>query len=423
MTPRPPQPPTPATPLRRGSAYIAVLGAAMVVTIIGLGALSLVRSQRLIVTTQTDAASARLAAESAVEWGAQIISAQSGWRTTRTNGEWAAGQDFGGSKVTLEVTDPLDGNLANRPTDPVQVRATATRGPARQILQATLTASGPPLDCLRTAFHTGSRFRVRSPFVLTVSGAPASTNSDLRNEGTIAGDAECVLLTSAGTVTGTLTVAAPAKPLPPSGVVSLYANLGTVIDPGGTLSNVALGPGLNPYGTPNSEGVYVINAPAGLTISRVRVLGTLVVICPGATVTISGQVHMSPARADYPALIVDGNVAFSFTSGSSLSESTPSPVNFNPAGVPYSGATDADTTDVYPSEVRGLVHCRGNVTTAAAGRVVGAVIAEGELDAGANFEVSHTPSLATSPPMGYMKSVSMSVSQGSWRQVVVPAAP
>ena len=114
-----------------------------------------------------------------------------------------------------------------------------------------------------------------------------------------------------GTVSGSLTLNAPAKTFPNHSTVDLYTNLGTSINPGSTINNQLLSPGRNPWAATNPDGVYVIRTSSSLTISNTRIYGTLVVICPGQTVTLSGQALMQPARSDYPALIVDGNAVLS----------------------------------------------------------------------------------------------------------------
>ena len=407
---------------RRGSAYLAVLGAAMLVAIIGLGALSVVRSQRVMVLSEVDTAAARIAARSGIEWAAQVAASDPNWRNRGS--PWPS-QTIGDSTVVVAPSDPSDGNLGNRPTDPLLLQATATRGRARQILQATLTATGPPLECLRMALHTAGELRIDSGMTFTATGAPASTNNALRNDGTIVGSAEALLLTSAGTITGTLTCPALSKPMPPTSVVSLYTSLGTAISPpGNTISNVVLAPGVNPWGTPSADGVYVLNAATNVTITRARINGTLVVLCAaGVSVQIGAQVFIHPARPDYPSLIIDGDVVLASDSGIPLSEAATG-INFNPAGAPYSGVTDTDTTDTYPSEIWGLVHIRRSLAASGNSRIRGAVIAEAT---GSNAvrcsgpcEIVYDPALAANPPMGYTKRLSMTLLPGSWRQVVSP---
>lgn len=410
---------------RRGGIYIAVLGTAMVVSLIGLASVATLRSQRSTVTLTSDAAKARCFAQSAAQIGMQLIASDANWRQNHTSGAWVTNQTIDDGRLSLSVTDPLDGNLANRPTDSVIIQGTGMRGNATQMIQATMVATGTPIDALAMAIHTGGELHITGGNTLTLTGAPASTNGSLRDDGTVAGDAQCLTATKPANVTGTLTLLAPSKAMPDSGVESMYVSLGTVISPGNAIDRVALGPGANPYGGgTNADGVYVVNSSGSFTISRCRILGTLVIVCPGNTVTISNNVLIQPARPDYPALIVDGNLSLTYDSTTSLSEATEG-TNFNPAGVPYSGVTDSDTADTYPSEIDGLTHVKGTLSINGTCTLRGAVICESgassnAVSIGKNTQVIYDPTLYSSPPMGYTKSVSMAVQPGSWRQVVGP---
>src|ERR1700690_4474052 len=108
---------------RRGGVYVAVLGAAMVVSLIGMAALANVRAQRLTVRANADTDKARLYAESGVELAMQFVAADSNWRQNRSSGVWATGQTLGDGAITISGTDAIEGNLANRPYDPVVIQS------------------------------------------------------------------------------------------------------------------------------------------------------------------------------------------------------------------------------------------------------------------------------------------------------------
>lgn len=423
----PPTPPAHLRTMRRGGVYIAVLGAAMLVSLIGMSALAMVRAQRLTAATAADSDAARLYAESAVELGLQLIASDTEWRKSRASGAWIASQAIEGGTLTVEGIDPVDGDLANRPTDPLVLRGTGRRGSAVQVVEVTLGASGVPIDALSMALHTAGQLRVDSGRSLLVSGAPASTNGSLRNDGTITGDVECLAATSTGTITGSLTVLAPNKAMPDSGVLTMYKNLGTVIPSASTLEKFVLGPGNNPWspGATNADGVYVLNIASNITIRRARIHGTLVISGAGRTVTIEDVIFMHPARADYPVLITDADVVLKFTGGSGTLSESGQGVNFNPPGAPYLGESDSDTADTYPSEIRGLIHVRGTVKFELPARVAGAIICESSdgsdaVRVGDHAAIVYDNQLTAAPPMGYTKSVSMAVQPGTWKRAVVP---
>ncbi len=410
-------------PARRGLAYLAVLAVTAIVATMGLGALLAVRVQARAANLMDEVAEARLGALSAIELGRLWISQDSNWRTNRSNGVWVSGQAIGSGTFTLEVTDPIDGNLANRPHDPVVMKATAVKGQARQILQVTLVARPTPLPALACACHTGGQIHVDSGDRLTAKFATISTNGNLDNAGTITGNVQAAAAEAVGNVNGTLTLGAAAKAFPASTVPEMYASQGTEISPGTTINKQALGPGRNPWGAANADGVYVIRTSNDLTIKRTRIYGTLVVICPGRTVTLQDQVFLHPVRSDYPALIVHGNLALQYTTANTpLSESTQS-TNYNPTGVPYEGTTDSDKYDQYPSEIQGLVHVTGTVDLGNDALVRGAILAESTAITGSvkchdNNEIVYTPTLYTDPPQGYTTAVPMVPQTGSWQQGV-----
>ena len=181
--------------------------------------------------------------------------------------------------------------------------------------------------------------------------------------------------------------------------------------------------GLNPWGATSSAGVYVIRSSSNLTIRNTRIHGTLVVISPGKTVTVDNEVLLHPASPEYPVLLVDGNLELQFTGGDGLLSEVAEATNFNAAGAPYNGISDGDAADVYPSEIRGLVHATGTVLIGQTIRVVGAVIANSNassdaIDINADAELLHDPSLVATPPLWYTQKVRMVPIKGSLRQVV-----
>jgi hypothetical protein len=408
---------------RNGGAYVAVLALSSIVTAIAVGAIAVVRAQARANDALSDASEARQYALSGIELGRLWISQDPNWRSNRSNGVWASNQPIGNGTFTLEGTDPIDGNLGNRPHDPLVLKATGKKGQAVQILQVTLTASPVPLPALQYALHTGGQLHVLKDKQLTAGFATVSTNGSFRNDAVVVGSVEALSKTNLGTVTGTVTIPATGKDFPPPEVLELYALLGTEINPGNKIDKQILAPGYNPWGATNADGVYVIRPAGDFTLQNTRVNGTLVIVCPaGKTVTIAGQVFLQPIRADYPALIVYGDVDFQNTSASLLSEASAS-TNFNPTGAPYQGITDFDKADSYPSEIQGLVHVYGTTTFNGPCTIRGLLLCESAAAADAvackdKPTIIYDSNLYTNPPQGYTSSVPMLVQQTSWLKVV-----
>ena len=138
----------------------------------------------------------------------------------------------------------------------------------------------------------------------------------------------------------------------------------------------------------NPNGIYWIDCGGSkLVIERSRILGTLVVLNPGAGSTIAnGPIHLAPVSPGYPVLLVDGDFAIRATNrGLNESYSGETGTNFNPAGIAYEfnnplcSATDSSANDIYPSEIQGLVAVSGNLTFENQPRIRGQVIAGGTI--------------------------------------------
>jgi hypothetical protein len=410
--------------LRRGGVYVFVLATALIVTIMGLASMAVWRVQGASANAAVDSAQARLYAEAGLDYAANYLSNDSSWRTNRAQGNWWANNPFGRGAFTVSAADPLDGDFANRPYDPLVLTCTGRKGNAVHIATVTLNAQGTPIAALAMAAHTAGQLRLNSG-TTTATGAPISTNGNLRLDGNLTGSAQCSTRSGSGSATGGVTLLAPNKPMPPAGIFAMYQGLATTIAPGTTMSNKVLAPGVNTVGgSVNSDGVYYISTGGvGLTISNCRINGTLVINASGATVTISGTNFMSPARPDYPVLIVNGQLTIQ-TTGAPLSEATQG-TNFNPSGAPYQGVTDTDTSDSYPGEIQGLVHSNDRTQILGSTIIRGCLICESNDGSQALYidntpQLIYDPALYSAPPMGYTTSVQMKLAPGGWKQSVLP---
>ena len=410
-------------PNRRGAAiYIVVLGTALLVSLLGLSALLAKRVQRRLAQDATDMAEARLYAQAAVEIGLLRIKNNSAWRTAFPNGVWVADQAIGSGTYTLHGVDPTDADLADSTGDPVVLTGIGVKGRATQKMRVTLVPYEPPLEALATCLHAGGNVTISAGKSITVSGAPLSTNLNVNNSGTVNGDVECINLVGTGTVTGTTTVAADSKNMPDASVFDMYKSMATVIAYSGDFNKHVLTPGVNSYGGGiHPDGLYYLNIGANtLTIQATRIHGTLVVetSSPTAKVVLTGAAFLENYRADYPVLIVKGKLELALTSAASNLDEPTCTTNFNPAGAPYEGATDADQLDTYPNEVRGLVHVTGTLSMQGTACVRGVVICQSAVTCGGANQIVHNPDLYENPPLGYVEPIVMRISPGTWCQVV-----
>ena len=171
-----------------------------------------------------------------------------------------------------------------------------------------------------------------------------------------------------------------------------------------------LSPSVNPYGgSTNAEGIYWINCNGNrLTIERSRILGTLLVINPGANSCIGdGPISWSPAVPGYPALLVQadtaGNANFAINATNRALSEKENSMNFNPAGTAHDEfGQDNDTNDIYRSAIRGLIAVRDDLVYANRSLIRGQVIVGDDLlNPSGEMEVEYRPDSLLNPPPGF----------------------
>jgi hypothetical protein len=396
-----------------------VLASSLLVAILGLGSLIAVRLQMRSVRLNRDVAEARACAASAIQVGLWCVKQDATWRTTRPNGIWLQDKPLGAGRFTLEGVDPTDSVLSDSQYEPLVLTATGTKGSARHKTQLTLVPVIKPMEALSTCLHGSALISVSSGELVTLVGAPLSTNGQLTNNGTIDGSAQANAITGSGTITGTSTPAAPAKPMPATSVITDYASKATTVAYTGTIDKAVLAPGCNPWGSTDPNGLYVLDTGGNaLTIKNTRIYGTLVINAPNKTVTLDDAMFCQSYNSRFPVLLVNGNLVIKCTSATTtLSEST-NAKNYNPTGAPYEGVTDTDTSDTYPNEIRGLIHVNGTLTLQQTARVVGVIVCHGAVSCEGTNTLVHDPSLVACPPNGYTYVDGMAISPGSWKQIV-----
>lgn len=111
---------------QRGSVYIAVLGVAMLVTLLGISLTLAARLQRRVDTAAANAAQARFLAQSGLELGMQYMTINPAWRNSPPTKTDVV--PIGGGSGCVWMVDPIDNNLGNNTSDPVIMYAQGTFG-------------------------------------------------------------------------------------------------------------------------------------------------------------------------------------------------------------------------------------------------------------------------------------------------------
>jgi len=412
---------------RPGSAYVFILGIAVLLTVIGLSGVALVRLGTRLTAQSGDIVRAETLAETAVEYALYAIAQNTSWRTTYTSGTETAAKTLGGGTFSFKLVDEGDGSLSDDPMDNVRLYGYGRAGAAVRVYSVELKCKKVPLDVLRCAAHAAGN--VSAITTSTVSGGPLSSNATLSlPSGLINGDVEAATVSNAGTITGTITSGAAAKTMPSTGLFDTYQNKATAISYWslnyGRLEYGVLSAASNPYGSTNASGVYYIWVPYyyNLTIRNARLAATLVVyLSYGASLTTSSNL-LWDAPAGQPALLIQAssNTAVDLDGASGWFAESEIGVNLNPSGTPYNGSTDSDQYDVYPCEVRGLIHSVGTSYTVDLNNYFkcrGPVICQGPMAVGGYTVLYANPALLTDPPEGYYTPGPMVPIAGTWRWV------
>ncbi|MCK4343308.1 MAG: hypothetical protein KAY37_16460 [Phycisphaerae bacterium] len=403
---------------RCASVYVMVFSSALLVTLIGVSAVLAVRVRHRSIQGDKSFIAARGYAQSAVDLGLYTIANDPDWRTNYPNGAWFSDRSLGNGSITLTGVDPDDGDLSDSEGDSLVLVGTGNSGEACYHLQVTLVPPIQPLAALGTCLHAGDDVFVWFDGALSATDAPLSANDQFKNFGSVNGDVEADSVFAWNPINGTVTEGAAPKDLPDAGVFSEYVALATPIAFTGNISGTVLGPGLNPWGATNPDGVYYIDtAGSDLRIEGTRLEGTLLVDTGGGVLYIGEQVLFNPAREDYPVLIVDGDLSVEFDNSSPLEESDWE-TNFNPPQLPYEGQSDSDQSDEYPNELHGLVHVTGNLACQEHSIIQGVVICEGNAVCDDHLELTHDPDLVDAPPLHYTSYGVPAISPGSWQQTL-----
>ena len=282
---------------RRGSVYLAVLGTALIVSLLAFSALALQRVQNRMLSASADVRQAQLNAEAAIELGLLAIKNDPNWRTTNSNGTWFSSRSTGEGGCTLTVTDPIDANLADSATEAIVMTGIGSAGKAVQRVVRTIDSYTKPLDCLRSSVVAGGALNVSgsgSVLRATNSGLISANSSSASGGATVYGKVEAVAV-SGSTYSGTTAqIAAADRPEMPtwSTVFDYYRTNGTQINfnslPTSTTNNFGRNVGME-NGTTDWTGVPGTIPAATIAASAVQVhSGASSLKVTGRTVWYSG---------------------------------------------------------------------------------------------------------------------------------------
>ncbi len=179
-----------------------------------------------------------------------------------------------------------------------------------------------------------------------------------------------------------------------------------------------LSPTVNPFGSLNSNGIYVINCSGkDVVIGRSRIVGTIVLLSPGSNSAIQDSVCWEAAVYNFPALLSNNSISINM-SATGLSEASLG-MNFNPAGTPFpfnGGSANTTVTDSYPSRITGLVYSANDLFFSNAPNIQGVTIANQNINVSStSLTLNYGNTYLNDPPPGFaMGSFNMKVVPGTW---------
>tara|TARA_R110002111_G_scaffold189528_1_gene254804 strand:- start:36 stop:506 length:471 start_codon:yes stop_codon:yes gene_type:complete len=127
---------------QRGSVYILVLGASLIVATIGISSLMAARVKLRTAASTSGTVEARELARTAIDRGMwEMKNNPAGWRAVFVSPALTS-VSFGSGEFTLMAVDPVDGNLLDGMDDPVMLVGVGKSGVARYILAVMCNSDG-----------------------------------------------------------------------------------------------------------------------------------------------------------------------------------------------------------------------------------------------------------------------------------------
>jgi hypothetical protein len=410
---------------RSGTVYIAVLGTAIIVAVIGISSLHIARLEFKESTIVDNMSRARLAAKSGVDYVMAYLKTQNNWRTAYTSGTTnqlstllnllPAGESF-----AFQLVDS-DGDLDDDESDPVTLRLLGHAGDATHVIEVTLAPTGQGLTCLTASVHAQGNLEINETLT-TDQSASSNANIVIAGSKSIQGNAQAVGSVT-GTVSGTRTNGMnPALEMPePDTVFDFYTSVATPIFysqlPSGKIEEVVISAANNPYGSgiTNAQGVYVIDCLGNkVTIIDSRIQATLVFL-NASTIEVEKSIYWTAFANNYPALLVDGKLHFKWTGNTGLSESILG-VNYNPSHTPYEGASDTVNDDNYPGLISGLVYASSDLDVTEPCNLAGVLVVGGRIKFDKQLTMDYKTNYFQNAPPGFTNDDEVEILPGTWKQ-------
>lgn len=386
---------------RRGSAYLLVLGATMIVTTMAIGGAIVLSSEIQSQAKRRELVQTTVAAQSMLELSVLSFGNSAGERKALALGAAVVAARIGGVKAVARATAADGSAITVNPADPLAITAYAEGLHSSQGFRIDIVPVAMEATSFNAALHAGGTLSIAKS---TVSGGPmiGATGSVTAGTSTTIGvPVYSTGLIAGGTFTAGTKSGVDAKTMPGEEGLEYFATRATVIPyaslSGGAIENCVIGPGINPYGTANASGLYSIDCGGkDLVIRDCRLAASLILWNVG-TVTLQKGVHWTTPNKQLPALGMRGNNLTIALDDSTIAESTLR-VNLTPLGLPFQGIGDTTTTSVLPNTLQGAFYVEGNVNVQTVLPLEGAIVCTGDMVINSTRATLNRPTNFTVPP-------------------------
>ncbi len=422
---------------RGGYVYLAVLFTSLIVAASVAAALSISLSTLRGENDRTHRSSALRFAESELHRQAAMMRTSGQWRTESTSGVFSpwytlpdmSGVVSGNLELRRRYTD-ADGVLDDDDTDSVELTIHARVGRSESAIIATLEPDPDPFDLLQYSVTVTNDLRFESGGAISCENpVQVVRKTETQSSGVLTTPRlECNGVVEM-TLRGDLSPAAVT--IPTRDVLGGYIQMGTEIpnasiprDNGDLLiQDIVLSSTMNPYGPLDARGIYWFDAGGQrVRLSHCRIDATLA-IRNSSRIKVKGGITWNfPTSAD-AILVSDSNIRF--TGVEATLDEAARGVNFNPSLSPYRQTLSNTTlTDLYPSELRGVIYTSGNVrlnplVNDKSLHVTGAIICR-NFRVDGFMTVTSLEELLDTPPIGLSDPTPMRFVRGTQRRIPSP---
>lgn len=386
---------------RRGTAYVLAVGLSLLIAAVATGSLLATRARFAGEADRVALAKVEMLVDAGLAAAMRTLNADASYASGTVVATRAGNFTLGGGTVRWGIAKSVAATGKGLPT--VDITVNADVGVASRRFRVTAIPARTPLSAFEQAVAVAGTLGLNAGSALTVSGTDVATAGAFPTVGGTTVLATVDVVGTGSSDAGAALQRSLHRPsMPNAGHIAALRSAGTSLSIPLTGGAIVAGPFLlsptsNPYGALNRRGIYVLDcAGRTVTLTNVRIVGTLILVNPAPGSSIAGGMLAEAAEPGLPCIVVDGGI-FLNVSSTNLSESS---VNFNPQGTPYpyaGGSVDSDLVDVRTSRLHAPIVVTGSLAIAGVLRVTGLVVG-GDCAIGGHVTIARDDWAAWSPP-------------------------